>query len=167
MRWEQRPVEIANLLNPAFCALLLHDAITVYGQKDERGMNYLLVYLILPLVLHKTTRKSIPNRASVTLLEWIEKYEINNWVFVEHIRQLIPFTKESLIFSIQQDTIAFGNHGTIYSKLTPASKTLENDNSWMQNSVPIDCRNKAKVVGEWFADIADATTIYRAFGIRP
>ena len=37
----------------------------------------------------------------------------------------------------------------------------------MQNSVPIDCRNKAKVVGEWFADIADATTIYRAFGIRP
>ena len=167
MRWEQRPVEIANLINPAFCAILLRDAIAAYGKKDERGMNYLLVYLILPLVLHNKTRRSIPNRGNLTLIEWIEKHEMNNWVFVDHIRQLIPFAKEALIFAIQQGVIVFGDQESNYSNLLLSSKDLPTDDTWTQNSVPGDCRNKAKIIGEWFADIAEATTIYRAFGIRP
>jgi len=130
-------------------------------------MNYLLIYLILPLVLHKTTRRSIPNRVNTTLVEWIEKYETNNWVFVDHVRQLIPFSKEALIFGIQQGILVFGDQETTYGNLLASSKQLLVDETWTQNSVPVDCRNKAKTVGEWFADIADATTIYRAFGIRP
>lgn len=167
MRWEQRPVEIANLLNPAFCAVLLRDAIAAYSKKDKQGMNYLLVYLILPLVLHKTTRRSIPSRGNMTLIEWIEKHETNNWVFVDHIRQLIPFSKEALIFAIQQGVVAFGNQENSYGNLLALPKELLADETWAQNSVPMDCRNKARIVGEWFADMADITTIYRAFGIRP
>jgi len=33
--WEERPVELANLLNPAFCALLLQDAAHDYPQIGE------------------------------------------------------------------------------------------------------------------------------------
>ncbi len=168
MRWEQRPIEISNLLNPAFCAILLHDAIKAYAQKDQRGMNYLLVYLILPLVLHNQTRRMIPSRANLTLMEWVEKQEINTWILVDHVRQLIPFTKEALIFGIQQGVVDFSKQENTYSNLLALSnKKLSNDESWLQGSTPVDCRNKAEIIGEWFAEVADATTIYRTFGIRP
>src|SRR5262245_27296516 len=167
MRWEQRPVEVSNLLNPAFCAVLLRDALAAYEENDERGMNYLLIYLILPLLLHHQTRQLIPVQASSSLLEWIERQEINTWILVDRIQQLIPYTKEALIFGIQQGKIAFGTQESIYGNLLVSSQNLPDEGAWPEVSTPVECRKKAKTIGKWFGEVADATTIYRTFGIRP
>ena len=48
-RWDQRPVEIRNLFNPAFCGLVLSRALHGYEDADARGMPFSLTLLVLPL----------------------------------------------------------------------------------------------------------------------
>ncbi|WP_414577239.1 three component ABC system middle component [Anabaena sp. CCY 9402-a] len=57
--WEQRPLEYANLLNPAFCSIILHNAIKGYQNEKKQGMPYPLLFLLLPLVLHNSTRNAL------------------------------------------------------------------------------------------------------------
>ena len=58
-RWDQRPFEIRNLFNPAFCGLILFRALHGYEEEDSRGMPFSLSLLVLPLCLHKESREVI------------------------------------------------------------------------------------------------------------
>ena len=60
LNWENRPVEITHLLNPAFCAVLLHDSTRAYVEIINPGISYPLMFVILPLILHKATREEFP-----------------------------------------------------------------------------------------------------------
>ena len=51
-RWEERPIEVANLLNPAFCGRLLYQSIVGHSEYESKDMPYVLFFLVLPLVLH-------------------------------------------------------------------------------------------------------------------
>jgi len=167
MRWEQRPVEIANLLNPPFCAILLHEAIHAYEQKDSRGLSFLLINLILPFVVHTKTRRTISSRPNYSFIDWVGRQKIPSQVLASHIHQLTPFTMEGLVWGLDEDVIRFGDRKDSYSNLMTTEKTLQIDASWTRSSTPTDCRNKARIIGNWFAEVADVTTIYRTLGIRP
>ena len=60
--WKMRTREIAYLLNPAFCGRILYTTIRAYNEKSHRAFPFPLVYLVLPLVLHKETRAIISSR---------------------------------------------------------------------------------------------------------
>ena len=68
--WNERTREVAYLLNPAFCGRLLYAAIKEYERKTQHAFPFPLVYLVLPLVLHKQTRTRISSRTQ--LLQWIQ-----------------------------------------------------------------------------------------------
>lgn len=51
--WNERTHEIAYLLNPAFCGRILYSSIKAYNEKTRKSFPFPLIYLILPLVLHK------------------------------------------------------------------------------------------------------------------
>ena len=72
-RWDQRPFEIRNLFNPAFCGLVLFRAIHGYEEEDARGMPFSLSLLVLPLCLHKDSREAIASRPRSYLLKTVEK----------------------------------------------------------------------------------------------
>ncbi|WP_442969853.1 three component ABC system middle component [Roseburia sp. AM23-20] len=50
-----RTHEVAFLLNPAFCGRILYSTIRTYNEKTNRAFPFPLIYLVLPLVLHKET----------------------------------------------------------------------------------------------------------------
>jgi len=72
-RWDQRPFEIRNLFNPAFCGLVLFRSLGGYEEKDSRGMPFSLTLLVLPLCLHKHSRETILDNARSYLLKTTEK----------------------------------------------------------------------------------------------
>jgi hypothetical protein len=43
--WNQRPFEIRNLFNPAFCALILFRALAGYEEESAGGMPFSLTLL--------------------------------------------------------------------------------------------------------------------------
>mgnify|MGYP000535543387 FL=1 len=68
--WSERAQEIAFLLNPAFCGRILYSTIKTYANNSHRALPFPLIYLVLPLVLHKSTREKINSRTQ--LLVWIQ-----------------------------------------------------------------------------------------------
>src|ERR1039457_6981771 len=61
--WNDRPPEIAHLFNPAFCALLIREGVLGFVEVSPGGMPYPLVFLLLPIVLHKATRDRFRGRS--------------------------------------------------------------------------------------------------------
>ena len=114
--WEQRPLELANLFNPAFCSILLHDSILAYQNENAQGMPYPVVFLILPIVLHKSTREKLPSKITTKMHVWVQNNPEVHIHFAEHTRYLIPYTKESLIFGMQANDILISDSGSVIAK---------------------------------------------------
>lgn len=160
--WEKRPAEVANLLNPAFCSILLRDSIVDFQREKEQGMPYSLSFLVLPLVLHKPTRETLPRNIRTQLHVWLQRKPEVRVGFSERTRHLVPYTKEALVFGIQEDVIVVSGSGTLIS----GDRRL-GSLPWSRDAEPSVCRNKARFVGRWFARAGDISTVFTMWGICP
>lgn len=89
-RWNQRPFEIRNLFNPAFCGLILFRALHGYEEEDARGMPFSLSLLVLPLCLHKDSREVIAGSPRSYLLRTTEKNQQVLVGFPNRVTQMLP-----------------------------------------------------------------------------
>lgn len=160
--WENRPIEVANLLNPAFCSILLRDSVETFQIENGQGMSYPLSFFILPLVLHKPTREALPRTTRTKLHTWLQEKPEVRIGFVERARQLVPYSKEAIIFGLQTGIIKVNENGN----LTPSSKRLKKL-SWVDEVEPSICRKKAQFLGRWLARAGNVPTILTIWGIRP
>ena len=111
--WKKRPVEYANLLNPAFCSILLHNAVKGYQQEKNRGMPYPLLFLVLPIVLHRSTREALPKRIVTRLHIWLQERPEVRVGFGDRSRDLVLYTKEAITFGMQTKIISIGKQGNL------------------------------------------------------
>ena len=160
--WSERPIEVTNLLNPAFCSLLLRDSIVSFHKEKEQGMPYPLSFLVLPLVLHKPTRDMLPDTIRTRLYVWLGDHPEVYVRFAQRTRQLVPYTKESLTFGVQKGIIDVTEDGNLIP-VQGRLKTL----SWPTDAEPAICRRKAQFLGRWFAQAGEVATIFAMWGIRP
>lgn len=160
LRWEERPVEVANLFNPAFCAVLLQYSIRGFQSKQHGGMSYPLVFLILPIVLHLYTRQTLPNTTASKMHIWLQEHPEVRIGFVERTRELVPYTKEALIFGIQAGVIVTMPDGN----LTWVKKSLRKSESGSELEY---LQERARFLGKWFAQFEESSNIFTMWGIRP
>ncbi|MDU2065924.1 MAG: three component ABC system middle component [Sporomusaceae bacterium] len=159
-KWEERPIEVANLLNPAFCSVLLYQAIKGYRQEAKTNMPYPLLFLILPIVLHKSTRESLPRSIATKFHAWLEQNQNQKISFAARTRQMVFYTKEALTFGMKQGIINIDNNGLIVSKNISKLKTTK-------TSEVYQCSQRALFLGRWFSKAGDITTIFMMWGICP
>jgi hypothetical protein len=91
--WEERPIEVANLLNPAFCALLLRGTVLEYAKTASAGMDFPLVFMVLPIVLHKATREALPKTTISKFHAWFQEHQALRIGFSTRVQQLAPFAR--------------------------------------------------------------------------
>jgi hypothetical protein len=163
--WHQRAVEEANLLNPAFCATLLAKTTEEYVKKTDRAMPFALSFLLLPVVLHQTTRQALPSTTVTALLPWIEEHGEQLVDFGTRVQRLRPFTREALIFGVVTQTLSISNEGG----LTVGAKrvTVTERRTQFFTSEVRECVERAGFVGRWFSAAGSIATIYSAWGVRP
>jgi len=65
--WEDRPLEEANLFNPAFCSALVFEFVRAYTKERPEGAPLPLLPLVFSIVLHSATRNKLPG---TTLPVW-------------------------------------------------------------------------------------------------
>lgn len=168
MMYEQtkkRPFEITCLFNPAFCGKILHNFIISYFIEKKSGIPYCLLFLVLPIILHKTTRMKIPLNSRGKLLVWIINNPDVKIDFALKTKSLLSITKESLIFLLHYNLIKIAENGNIepYNKLNKDIIKMNNNYS----SEIEECFNKAKILGTWFARAGTESTIFFAWGVKP
>lgn len=158
--WTERAPEIANLLNPAFCASIIYSVIFEYQESKKQPMPFVLSYLILPIILHKKTRERIDSKTNMVI--WIQKYSDVLIDFPQRARSLVVFTNESIEYLLQGKIICLDNFGlNIIKKLSK---------SYMKKTAGkevLECYNKSKHLGRWFARMNTEENIYAAWGVKP
>jgi hypothetical protein len=159
-RWDQRPFEIRNLFNPAFCGLVLFRALHGYEEEDVRGMPFSLSLLVLPLCLHKDSREVIAGSSRSYLLKTIEKNQQVMVGFADRVTKMLPFTFEGFGLLMERGCITVTDDGRIQTVPNKVRKTVSGTNE------TISCQRVARIVGKEFARIADRVTVYTTFGIR-
>ena len=162
LRWEDRPPEVANHLNPAFCSLLLSEAVSGYMDRIAQGMEYSLSFLVLPIVLHKSTREALPRDTRTKLHAWVQDNSSYQIGFGKRVKHLRSYTQEALIFGIQQKLLALNDEGLLITAKKRIPKLPASS-----GSEPNEIQKRAVFVGKWFADVRDASTLLAIWGLRP
>lgn len=159
-RWDQRPFEIRNLFNPAFCGLVLFRSLHGFEEEDTRGMPFSLSLLVLPLCLHKDSREVIAGSSRSYLLKTIEKNQQVMVGFADRVTKMLPFTFEGFGLLMERGCITITDNGRIQTVPNKVRKTVSGTDE------TISCQRVARIVGKEFARIADRVTVYTTFGIR-
>lgn len=163
-RWESRPREEANLLNPPFCALTLSLAVEDYAKSLPDGMPFALAFLVLPIVLHKPTRESLPQRTTRALSSWLDEHEELRATFAERARALSPYVREALLYSLVHARLRLSDQG----RLLVGTKTRGFSLYVATASYEVrDCLTKAQFVGRWLTSAGNVPTIFALWGVRP
>ena len=166
--WSERPIELANLLNPAFCGFLIRAAVVSYSETQPDGMPFALSFLVLPVVLHMNTRDVLPSSVRKTLGAWLEENPEVRVDFDVRVRSLAPFTREAVMFLMQRSIIGFATDGTLRQGIGTLAGTQTVVTQLVRGSEETAaCVSKAQLVGRWFAQSGSTDTIYARFGIRP
>ena len=155
--WNKRVPEIAYLLNPAFCSSIIYHVILEYQKKAKRGFPFTLIYLILPIILHKSTRERITSRTNMVV--WIQRSPDVLVGFSERAKSLVPFANESVEFLLQQKILQITNGELSVVKTLSKSKI-----DAIADLEIHECYNKAENVGRWFAQMGAEENIYAAWG---
>ena len=158
--WNKRIPEIANLLNPAFCSTIIYHVILEYQKKAKREFPFTLIYLILPIVLHKSTRERITSRTNMVV--WIQKYPDVLIGFPGRAKSLVPFANEAVEFLLQQKILQITNGELSVVKTLSKSKI-----DAIADQEIHECYNKAENVGRWFAQMGAEENIYAVWGVKP
>jgi len=161
--WYERPREEANLFNPAFTSLVIsrmvgHFEKTTGGQ----GLPFALSFLILPMILHRSTREALPRAADTNMFGWLSEHPDLRALFPGRMLRLRPVTQEALCFALSYgklivtvDAIATGPRKFPLTTI-PEPSTAETTS----------CLKKAEFLGRWFGANAQLNVL-TAWGVRP
>lgn len=161
--WQSRPFDVSNLLNPAFGGMILRRAADGYFKESKKGLPFELTVLPLSFVLHEKTRTRLPT-ITATLQGWLQENRDLMIGFGKRTRELVPFMRESLIFSAFRGTLAIDSLGAV----VPGTANLRGHTAYRKKSDEISqIFNKSEFLGRWLALSGSSTTIYAMLGIKP
>jgi hypothetical protein len=153
-------IEIRSLFNPAFCAVVIHEFLKGYIPLDSKGAHFPLLFFVLPITMQKSIREKMQGTNSATgLHRWlIERPEVRVEI-AQVMNGMSPFTKQALLFGMQSKVLSIeGGRVTIAT-----SRNLKRPTDWEDERG--DIIKKSSLLGKWFAQIEDPTTIYVMFGV--
>lgn len=160
-QWNKRAKEVAYLLNPAFCGRIIYNTIREYEVVSKRSFPFPLVYLILPLILHKNTRELISSRTQ--MLVWIQRYPHLLINFPKRAKEMVVITNEAIEFLFQTNFLVINANGELETVKTnkALSKTKFSDDEMKE------CLLKSSHIAKWFAGAGKTETIYISLGVTP
>lgn len=162
--WTKRPIEEANLLNPAFCCISLSSSMVGYKDINGTGMPYPLAFMVLPIVLHKATRESLPRGTRTSMVTWLQEHTEAKLQFIDRVIALRPHTREALLFGSAHGWLVLQGEGVLQTMLTDTDA----DRFVRQlNDEARECARRARFVGKWLASAGTTQTVMTLWGIRP
>ena len=159
--WTERPSEVANLFNPAFCATVLGYAARGFGEERPSGLPWVLAFVTLPLVLHKSTREVTPTTKRTKFHTWVEKNPSIRIGFAERARSMVPHVREAIIFGASVGILACDSKGNLFAGPTIPKKAMAS------NSIEVrDCILRAKTLGSVLANAGADHTVLAMLGVQ-
>lgn len=158
--WEDRPIEVAHLLNPAFGAVLVRESVSVYEKAARTAMPYPLAFLVLPLALYPNLREALPRTTASILHSWLEEHTDLRAEITPRVRWLVPYVREAVLFGLQSGMLRINQD----AGLENAKRRLKDP--FESGSDPDRCRASARFLASWFAKTPDVPFLFSLWGVR-
>jgi len=162
--WTERSIEERSLLNPGFCTMLLWYAAQGYASERSNPMAFELSFLVLPFVLHKETRESLPSSIRTSLPTWLAEHPIARVRLGERAATLSAFTKESLIFGGSHGLLSVAQDGV---RANADMKKRVNAALKATSDEVRECAKRAEFLGRWLEKAGGPETVMTLLGVRP
>ncbi len=161
--WSERPSEQARLLNPAFVGTLLWSCARAYMTTAEQPQPYALSFLVAPVVLHKSTRESLPTVTRTSLVSWVGENPMVVVGLADRARSLVPLVKEAVLFACNGGLLQVQESRVVAATRPRSMARFEREASDEVKS----CTKRAEFLGKWFALSGDYTTVMALWGVAP
>lgn len=164
--WPERPSEEQRLLNPAFCSVVLWHAAVGYKMEshDDLAMPLEEAFLVMPMILHRETRDSLPRNAMTSLPAWVNTYPLARVTIADRGQLLVPYTKEAMYFGGVHGLLRFPRGGIQANFLWRGKiRRILSDSS----DEVRQCNKRAEFLGKWFARTGGPETVLAFLGVRP
>jgi ABC-three component (ABC-3C) system Middle Component 3 len=163
-QWTSRPPEERALLNPGFCSCLLWQASVGYQSAAHAPLPFDISFLVLPTVLHRETRESLPKVVRTSLAAWIDDNPLAPSRIADRARTLVPFTKEAMLYGGIHGL--FELQGGAIAANPEWKKRIADD--WKDSTDEVQsCAKRAEFVGKWLASSGSSGTVMAILGVRP
>lgn len=162
-RWTERVIEERHLFNPAFGAMLIAETVNDYQRKTNTALPFAVAFLVLPIVLHETTRNALPKSTLTALLPWVQENREQIVGFADRVQNLREISREAILFALQNEILGLTEKGELTlgnsrKSITPARTPL------FTNEVR-ECVDRSGFIGRWFAATGTTANIYSAWGV--
>lgn len=164
-KWHNRPIEEANLFNPAFMCALLHEFLKDYVKAQPDGAPMTVVVIAMTATLHRTSRERLPNRTVTPLYAWLQENENLLIGFASRAKNIAPYVKEAILFGIATETLTVGNGHNLLpgaSKATFSKSFVDTTTSEMKSII-----DRAKFMGRWLSNSGSEISVTAAWGVKP
>ena len=162
--WAERTREEAHLLNPAFCCVTITAACAGYGGSSDQPLPFALAFMVLPIILHKHTRESLPHTTRTSIPAWLQDHAEVRIGFHERLMALQPHTREAMRYGLTFDWVSIGNSGGVRCV---APDALMNRTTRLLDGDAHHCVFRARFLGKWLGNTTSTETTMALFGIRP
>jgi hypothetical protein len=164
-RWDDRPIEEANLFNPAFLCALIHEFLKDYEKTQSNGAPLVVVIIAITTTLHRSSRERLPNRTVTPLYAWLQDNEDVLIGFANRAKNIVPYAKEAIMFGIATETLAVGTGHKLLlgaNKATFSKSFIEQTTSELRSII-----DRSKFMGRWLSNSGSEISISAAWGIKP
>ncbi|MEO6563278.1 MAG: three component ABC system middle component [Nitrosospira sp.] len=164
-RWHDRPIEEANLFNPAFLCALLHEFLKDYAKAQAVGAPLTVVVIAMTATLHRASRERLPNTTVTSLYEWLQDNEDLLIGFASRAKNIVPYVKEAILFGMATEALAAGEgHNLLLgtTKATFPKSFIDTTTAEMKAII-----NRTKFMGRWLSNSGSEISVAAAWGIKP
>ena len=115
------------------------------------------------MVLHKTTRDSLPRSTATSLAAWLGENAQVHIGFADRAKALLPWGKEAILFASNGKLIQLKSARLSASDRPRSMARFEREASEEVKA----CLKRAEFMGKWFAASGEYTTVMALWGIAP
>jgi hypothetical protein len=123
------------------------------------GLPFLLAFLAVPVALHKTT--VLPRSVATSLPAWLNENPRARVDVPPVAVELTSTIREAIRFGTRHRALRIGTGAVLLAEeLRRAPQGMRTDDL-------VECRDRARFTGRWFARAADYVTVLSAWGLKP
>jgi hypothetical protein len=166
--WHTRTVEQRNLLNPAFCAIVLLHLAEGYAKEAattgaEGKLPLELAFVGPSLVLRGQTRFQLPSTVRTSLATWIQEHPLERSAIAKGVVVLRTYVREALIFGAQHGVLGMDGRNVVALDAPTGLAAY-----WKASSAEVrDCFRIANFVGRWLWKAGPSSTVLSLVGVQP
>jgi len=167
--WQDRTIEQRNLLNPAFCAVVLWLVAKGYQAESEAvngataALPIELAFVGASFVLRGQTRHQLPSTVRTSLATWIQDHPLERSAVAKGVGILRPYVREALLFGAQHGALSMmGRH------VASEPGVVKRINRYLkQSSADVrGCAGQAHFVGRWLRKSGTPSTVMAMLGVQ-